>query len=140
MKEPIIISPTIPLDSGFTHLFLNIAAQGYHWIKINYSGGGDDGSIDEVELIPKGCLDIIDNNLVWSNPKYKAAEMSEELSRKVEDFAYSQVLNSLEDWWNNDGGGGAMYISTLDSSYHINHYIVTRTEEESVITGKLGDA
>lgn len=139
MAEEKTISATIPLKSGFTHVLLNIAAQGYHWVKVSYSGGGDDGSVDEVELIPAEALDIEDNELKWHDHNYEGAKPDQELVEVLEDFVYEKVLSKLDDWWNNEGGGGTMYVSTLDASYHVDHYVNVTETIDSKHDGKLGD-
>jgi hypothetical protein len=138
-KERKVIATTIPLDSGFTHLLLNIAAQGYAWIEVEYSGGGDYGAIDTIELIPTGALDIEDGEINWHDDQCEKACLEENLQEHVEDFAHSKILSNADDWWNNDGGGGILYISTLDGSYHGNHYVNVTETIDSVLTGKLGD-
>lgn len=138
-KERKVIATTIPLDSGFTHLLLNIAAQGYAWIEVEYSGGGDDGSIDTVDLIPTGALDIEDGEVKWHDDNCERANLEQKLKDHIENFTYDKILNDADDWWNNEGGGGTLYISTLDGSYHANHYVNVIETIDSVLTGKLGD-
>jgi hypothetical protein len=138
-EERKVIAATIPLSSGFTHLLLNIAAQGYAWIEVDYSGGGDDGSINTVDLIPTGVLDIENEEVIWHDDKCERADIEQSLKDHIENFAYDKILNNADDWYNNDGGGGTLYISTLDGSYHANHYVNITETIDSVLTGKLGD-
>lgn len=132
------ISPTIPLNSGFTHLLFNLAAQGYHWIRIKYSGGGDEGCVDEVELIPAGHITIEDGE-VKDDDDYDVAELCEEMEERVKNLVTDKLLQGADDWYNNEGGGGTMYISTLDASYHGDHYYNVTETVDSVLTGKVGD-
>jgi hypothetical protein len=136
------ISLTIPKDSGFTHVLFNLAAQGYEYIKVSYSGSGDSGCIDDIELIPNGFITIDEGKVQWNSmSKYRDfATPDEDLTEIIEQKSYAHVLNDAEDWYNNDGGGGTLYISTLDASFHCDHYINIVTTEDSVITGKFGDA
>jgi hypothetical protein len=48
-------------------------------------------------------------------------------------------LDSLDDWYNNEGGGGNLLISTLDGSYRTDHYVNIMSTVDSVITGKMHD-
>lgn len=138
-KKRKVIAVTISLSSGFTHLLLNIAAQGYAWIEISYSGGGDEGSIDSVDLIPIGALDIENEEVIWHDHKCERADIEQSLKDHIENFAYYKILNNADDWYNEEGGGGTLYISTLDGSYHANHYVNVTKTIDSVLSGKLGD-
>ena len=57
----------------------------------------------------------------------------------IENKVYEYVLNGADDWYNNEGGGGTLYISTLDGSYYANHYVNIIETIDSVLTGKFGD-
>ena len=134
------ISLTIPKESGFTHVLFNIAAQGFEYIEIHYSGGGDDGAIDNVYLVPNGVIKIEDDVVTHILPDYgKRADPDIELRELLRDKAYEYVLENAEDWWNNDGGGGTLYISTQDGSYYCKHYVYETITHDSILTGKFGD-
>lgn len=133
------ISLTIPKDSGFTHVLFNIAAQGFDYIKIHYSGGGDSGGIDDVLLVPTGCVIITDGTVEDESSYSECTPPDDELKEIIENKAYENILNTAEDWWNNDGGGGTLYISTLDGSYHGHHYVNEIITHDSELSGKLGD-
>lgn len=140
MEEKRVIAATIPLSSGFTHILFNLSAQGFEWVLIRYCGGGDSGALDEIELVPTGALTIVDGEVDWIKEDYEKVEIESKLKDKLEDVAYSQVLNSADDWWNNEGGGGTLYINTMDATYHGDHYVNVTETIDSVLTGKLGDA
>jgi hypothetical protein len=132
------ISLTIPIDSGFTHVLFNLAAQGFEYIKIQYSGGGDSGCIDDVYLVHQGTIEIEDG-IVSENNDRDYADPDEELKDLIEEKAIKHVLDNADDWWNNEGGGGTLYISTADGSYHGHHYVNVTETIDSVLTGKFGD-
>lgn len=132
------ISATVPLESGFTHVLFNLAAQGYDYIRICYSGSGDSGCIDEIYLAPKGTI-TIENNELKEHDEIDYALPDDNLQTLIENKAYEHVLNDADDWYNNDGGGGTLYISTLDGSYYANHYVNITETIDSVLTGKFGD-
>lgn len=138
MTETKEISLTIPVTSGFTHVLFNLAAQGYDYIKITYSGSGDSGCIDDVHLIKKGLINIEDG-VVDDESDYNNDYPKHDLKELIENKAYKYVLNDADDWYNNDGGGGTLYISTLDGSYHSDHYVNITETIDSVLTGKFGD-
>jgi hypothetical protein len=134
------INVTIPLTSGFTHILLNVAAQGFEYIKFNYSGSGDNGSIDNVIPVPYGCIEIKDNEITEIKPySENKNELDSELRDFLENKIYDKILENADDWYNNEGGGGTLYICTLDGSYHGNHYYNVIEQVNSVLTGKLRD-
>lgn len=136
--ETKIISATVSLKSGFTHVLFNLAAQGYDYIKISYSGSGDSGCIDEIYLAPKGTI-TIENDEVEEHDETDYAFADDNLWALIENKVYEYVLNGADDWYNNEGGGGTLYISTLDGSYYANHYVNIIETIDSVLTGKFGD-
>jgi hypothetical protein len=132
------INLTIPSTSGFTHVLFNLAAQGVEYIKIQYSGSGDSGCVDQVELIPQGLITIEDERINEHN-HIDYDEPGDELKELIEDKVITHVLNHADDWWNNEGGGGTLYICTLDGTYHGDHYVNVTETIDSVLTGKFGD-
>jgi hypothetical protein len=136
MKKEITL--TIPYDSGFTHVLFNLAAQGFEYIKIEYSGGGDSGCIDDVYLVRQGHIKIEDGEVSENNDGYYA-HPNQELKNLIGEKATNHVLDKADDWWNNDGGGGVLYICTLDGTYHGDHYVNETTTHDSILTGQFGD-
>jgi hypothetical protein len=132
------IGLTIPYDSAFTHVLFNLAAQGFEYIKIQYSGGGDSGCIDDVYLVRQGAIKIEDGEVSENNDR-DYADPDRKLRLLIEEKAYDRVLNNADDWYNNEGGGGTLYISTMDGTYHGDHYVNETTTHDSTLTGKFGD-
>ncbi len=80
-------------------------------IEVDYSGGGDDGCIDEVRF------EDIDGNSI-------DVQMEKEVDREWDDLLYNMLSDNIEwDWINNDGGYGQMLIDCTKSpwSVKINH-------------------
>ena len=80
-------------------------------IEVDYSGGGDDGCLDEVryEDIDGNKVDII---------------MKPEVSSEWDDLLYNMLSENIEwDWINNDGGHGQMIIDCTKTPWDvkINH-------------------
>jgi hypothetical protein len=138
MEENKEISLTIPVTSGFTHVLFNLAAQGFEYIKIEYSGSGDNGCIDDVYLVRQGYIKIEDGEVSENNDR-DYAHPNQELKDLIEEKATDHVLDKADDWYNNEGGGGILYICTLDGTYHGDHYINYTTTSDSTLTGKFGD-
>lgn len=97
-------------DMGYTHL------------RIAYSGGGDSGQIDEID-----AQQIVDGKVVEENNLIDdEVEVSYEI---IKDWVDSNLLNDIEDWWNNEGGYGEVLIDLSDLSYELdNNIYVTNTE------------
>ena len=80
-------------------------------IEVDYSGGGDDGCIDDVryEDIDENKIDIL---------------MEPDVSAEWDDLIYNMISENIEwDWINNDGGYGQMMIDCTKTPWKvtINH-------------------
>lgn len=93
-------------------------------IKVNYSGGGDSGQIDDIE---------------YCNPKVKgftSDAIPKEILDRVEKIAYT-LLEDIADWYNNEGGYGTVFIKLPSFEYDIDgHYY---EEAESTYNEETGD-
>lgn len=129
------INVTCPLDSGFTHILLNLLGQGYTYIIVDYSGGGDDGCIDDIRII----RDEIDMSERVDFDSLYNFELDNDLSIHIQDICFDKILNHASDWYNNEGGGGQLIISTADGEYISHHYTYYQSTHEETLTGKLKD-
>ena len=87
-------------------------------IEVDYSGGGDDGCIDEVRY-----EDIDGNNI--------NVDMNSEVEHAWDDLLYNMVSDNVEwDWINNDGGYGQMIIDCTKSPWKVKINHVQRTSED----------
>jgi hypothetical protein len=80
-------------------------------IEVDYSGGGDDGCIDDVryEDIDENKIDIL---------------MEPDVSAEWDDLLYNMLSDNIEwDWINNEGGYGQMMIDCTKTPWKvtINH-------------------
>ena len=80
-------------------------------IEVDYSGGGDDGCIDDVryEDIDENKIDIL---------------MEPDVSAEWDDLIYNMISENIEwDWINNEGGYGQMMIDCTKTPWKvtINH-------------------
>ena len=133
------ISCTIPLDSGFTHILFNLASQGYSHIYVEYYGSGDDGAIEQMSALKRE--DVEEEEDVFPEIKDKAEyhSVEEELAKVIENKVYEHILASASDWYNNEGGGGKLFISTEDCKFIGDHYYNIIHEEHEELRGKFGD-
>lgn len=135
------LSCTIDLKSGFTHILFNLAAQGYSHIRVQYSGGGDSGAIDSIIAYPTGSVMVDEDTqkVIDYDEDRSVADLDEELFKVIENSIYVQILNSADDWYNNDGGGGTLWVDLRDASYLGDHYVNVTETIDTVLEGKLGD-
>ena len=131
------VDVTIPLDSGFTHILLNILAQGYTHIIVEYSGSGDSGAVDNMYAYKEGSVKMIEGNLTLTD--YDGIPLVTPLRDKIEEFAIKHLLDNQTDWWNDEGGGGQLIICTADGEYHLEHYVNIVTRDYEISDGKFLD-
>lgn len=91
-----------------------LVEEGIGYIHIEYSGGGDSGAIDSIHYISNSCENMQDSwnteNLSMHCVDYECLDRPKKLQEQViEDSAYRH-LNTIEDWWNNEGGFGCLVI------------------------------
>lgn len=96
------------------YVLLKYNMLGYKYIKILYSGGGDSGEIDEM-YITKETIDNLHNtyDTEW------VALIEDKDYGILQDFACENIIEKYEDWWNNDGGSGALLINLLDGEFKV---------------------
>lgn len=92
-------------------------------IYVDYSGGGDSGAIDAIAYI---------------NPKIKdlsADIIPEKIKQRVEKKAYD-LLENIDDWYNNEGGYGTIDINVSSLYFDIDaHYYKEAPSEYNEETG-----
>ena len=118
-------------ENDMTGLLLQLADLGVTGIKIIYSGGGDSGAIDEIIYTTEEvtCLEDLDDLDPYSENVLNLRDLSTSFYSNIEDFATSQLLDNVEDWWNNEGGYGTVLITIPSGNYTINNNIYfTETE------------
>ena len=115
-----------------TSLLFKLADLGITGIKVHYDGGGDSGAIEQIAYTTKVLAtpeDVDDEIDVWDNA-ISLAPLDSALYALVEEFAQDQILNDIEDWWNNEGGFGDLSICVPSGKYIINNSIrITDTED-----------
>ena len=119
-------------ENEMTGLLLKLADLGVTGIKIFYSGSGDSGDIDDVVYTTTKEVNFNDiNNLTnYGENALYLTNLDHDLKDDITAFASSKILDEIEDWWNNDGGYGAMLIKIPSGKYEINNIIyVTDTED-----------
>ena len=110
---------------------MDLRDKGVEFIKVEYAGGSDSGAIEQYFFYNKSVEKVMweDDNL----EHYESEHFNFVLTTELEDHIY-EILNNIEDWWNNDGGYGTILIRLKDLKYKINNNIYyTKTESYSHI-------
>ena len=126
-------------ENDMTGLLLQLADLGVTGIKIIYSGGGDSGAIDDIIYTTEKvtCLEDLDDLDPYSENVLNLRDLSTSFYSNIEDFATSQLLDNVEDWWNNEGGHGTVLITIPSGNYTINNNIYITNTEEFIHHGNL---
>ena len=105
---------------------VKLADLGVTGIKVQYEGSGDSGAIENViytteklDRDEEAAFDDINDIYVWGQDVSHLQELDSGLSSDIANFVEEQLLNDIEDWWNNDGGSGAVCIIVPSGKYKI---------------------
>lgn len=129
-------------ENEITSLMLRLADMGVRGIKLHYDGGGDSGCIEDVVYTTQEYEtpeDINDHVNMWDGTAKNLAELDQGMYSKITDFATDQILDQIEDWWNNEGGFGYMAIQVPSGKYIVNNSVRIIETEEYFHDGNLLD-
>ena len=123
-------------ETMMTGLLIQLADLGVTGIQISYEGSGDSGCIDEVlyttDKLPENeedAFDKIRSLNTWDEDAKHLRNLDSGLSSDIESFAEEKILDSIEDWWNNDGGYGTLCILVPSGKYDVmNNIRITEVE------------
>jgi hypothetical protein len=115
---------------------VRLADLGVTGIKVQYEGSGDSGAIENVVYTidkmvedEEDAFDDINDIYVWDQKVLHLQDLDSGLSSDIANFVEEQLLNDIEDWWNNDGGYGAVCILVPSGKYKIfNDIRITQIE------------
>lgn len=115
---------------------IQLADLGVTGIRIDYEGGGDSGCIEGMMYTEEKDVSIEDvQNLPWDSKNLN--NLSSELASNIENFAHAQILDDIEDWWNNEGGSGTLAILVPSGEYNVQNNIRVINYEEYFHEGNL---
>ncbi len=115
---------------------IQLADLGVTGIRINYEGGGDSGCIEDIFYTDKEGVSLEEvQNLPWDSKNLN--NLSSELASNIENFAHAQILDDIEDWWNNEGGHGTLSILVPSGEYSIENNIRKIEYDEFFHEGNL---
>ena len=115
---------------------VKLADLGVTGIKVQYEGSGDSGAIENVVYTTEkmdedeeAAFDEINDIEVWGQDVSHLQELDSGLSSDIANFVEEQLLNDIEDWWNNEGGYGSVCILIPSGKYKIyNDIRITQIE------------
>ena len=115
---------------------VKLADLGVTGIKVQYEGSGDSGAIENVVYTTEkmdedeeAAFDDINDIEVWGQDVSHLQELDSGLSSDIANFVEEQLLNDIEDWWNNEGGYGSVCILIPSGKYKIyNDIRITQIE------------
>jgi hypothetical protein len=123
-------------EQELTQTLIQLADLGVTGIRINYEGGGDSGCIEDIMYTDKeGVLLDEVQNLPWDSKNLK--ELNNELAINIENFTTDTILDTIEDWWNNEGGSGTLAILVPSGEYNVENNIRRVDYDEFFHEGNL---
>lgn len=115
---------------------IQLADLGVTGIRINYEGGGDSGCIEDIMYTDKEGVSLDEvQNLPWGSKNLK--ELNNELADNIENFTTDKILDTIEDWWNNEGGSGTLAILVPSGEYNVENNIRRIDYDEFFHEGNL---
>ena len=123
-------------EQELTQTLIQLADLGVTGIRINYEGGGDSGCIEDIMYTDKEGVSLVEvQNLPWSSKNLKA--LNNELAINIENFTTDTILDTIEDWWNNEGGSGTLAILVPSGEYNVENNIRRIDYDEFFHEGNL---
>jgi hypothetical protein len=115
---------------------VRLADLGVTGIKVQYEGSGDSGAIENVVYTTEkmvedeeDAFDNINDIYVWDQKISHLQDLDSGLSSDIAHFVEEQLLQDVENWWNDEGGYGAVCILVPSGKYKIfNDIRITQIE------------
>lgn len=131
-------------ETMMTSLLIQLADLGVTGIKIKYEGSGDSGCIEEVLYTidklsenEEDAFDVVNELEPWDPAIRHLDVLHSGLCSDIQNFAEEKILDSIEDWWNNEGGYGQMCILVPSGKYWIQNNVRTTHVDDYYHTGDL---
>jgi len=125
-------------EEQLMEVLIQLADQGVTGIKIHYDGGGDSGAIEAIVYTDKENAEFSDIDLLneWDE-NISLATLNSSADANIQNFAHETILDSIEDWWNNEGGYGDLLIKVPSGEYLINNNVRVVEIEDYTHEGNL---
>ena len=112
---------------------------GINFLHVQYSGSGDSGSVEsitpysqaDVKYDKEGAIETV--GLLLEEYEIIVDDTIQIMLDNIEHQIVIEILNDIEDWWNNEGGYGNMYVDLTTNAYiiHNNCYGEADYDEET---------
>ena len=123
-------------EQELTQTLIQLADLGVTGIIINYEGGGDSGCIEDIMYTDKEVVSLEElQDLPWGSKNLR--ELNNELANNIENFTTDTILDTIEDWWNNEGGSGTLAILVPSGEYNVENNIRRVDYDEFFHEGNL---
>jgi hypothetical protein len=136
------------LDPDTHKLFLLASELGITCVEISFSGSGDSGDINDIELYrgsenvnPRGWYGPIDERGVreWGdNPDWTPDH--QRLEGLSQEYFNENLSDRVDwDWYNNDGGGGRCLIEFTTGEVSLSGWVMTPVDVDGTSFNLLGE-
>lgn len=92
-------------------------------IQVYYEGGGDSGAIENILVTRDKNFSITEDPESYFDGQTSLRDVYSGSIADFESFIENKLLNDIEDWWNNEGGHGYVYIEVPSGKYRIENNI-----------------
>ncbi len=93
---------------------------GVHYVGCYYQGAGDSGEIESIILFGPSFEEQYANDDIEINYDDETDvdyKLPKDIAEFIEDLFYSNHLNTIEDWYNNEGGYGSIVMCTKTGKF-----------------------
>ena len=105
--------------TSFLYTLYDIGVTG---IKVYYEGAGDSGAIEDI-LVTTDKEYSLDDPDSYFDGQTKLSEVYSGSIADFENFLHGKLLDNIEDWWNDEGGYGYVFIEIPSGKYKIENNI-----------------
>ena len=125
-------------EEQLMEVLIQLADQGVTGIKVHYDGGGDSGAIEAIVYTDKENAEFSDIDLLneWDE-NISLATLNSSADANIQNFAHETILDSIENWWDNEGGYGDLLIKVPSGEYLINNNVRVVEIEDYTHEGNL---
>ena len=124
-------------ENKLEKIMFGLVNHGIKKVVVHYEGGGDSGAIEYVHATQDPDIGYYD--LENWDQEYLLNDIDSGLSTLIEDYCQEVLLNDIEDWWNDEGGRGYVYIDVELGTYTINNSVRVIEYEDYHHEGNLKD-
>jgi hypothetical protein len=119
-------------ENKLEKIMFGLVSHGIKKVVVYYEGSGDSGAIEYVNATKDPDID-------YDELEYLLSDIDIVLSNLIADYCQEMLLNDIEDWWNDEGGRGYVYIDVELGTYTINNSIRVADYKEYHHEGNLKD-